>query len=64
MEKCPINQQPCGGDQCVLWLKLDDFEGCPLDLADKAIQDFKTNTILPAAIKLDGLVKRALKQKE
>ncbi len=61
METCPLTSQKCDDESaCPLVIKLDDFTGCPFDLADKAIQDFKLNTLLPAALKLDGLVKKYL----
>lgn len=61
MDRCPITKGNCGGDACAFWLTLDDFTGCPLELADRSIQNLKMNTILPAALKLDGLVKKFLK---
>ncbi len=62
MQICPLSKQPCENEEtCPLRIKLEDFEGCPFDLADKAIQYLKTNTILPAARKLDGLVQKYLK---
>lgn len=64
MNTCPLTKQPCdGGSGCLFVVKLDDFEGCAFDLADKAIQDFKANTLLPAALKLDGMAKKYLKDK-
>lgn len=62
MNTCPLTKQPCNGKSgCPFVIKLEDFQGCAFDLAYKAIQDFKVNTLLPAALKLDGLVKKYLK---
>ena len=62
MEICPLSGKKCDNEEtCPLLIKLDDFQGCPFDLADRAIQDFKINTVIPAAMKLDGLVKKYLK---
>lgn len=61
MDICPITKGKCGGSDCALWVTLDDFAGCPFELADRAIQDLKKNTLLPAALKLDGLVAKYLR---
>lgn len=62
MEICPLSKQKCENEEsCPLVIELEDFKGCPFELADKAIQDLKQNTIIPAAIKLDALVKKYLK---
>jgi len=45
-------------------MKLDDYEGCPFDLADKAITNLKETVLLPAAIRLDEVVNRFLKGKK
>ena len=57
---CGFTEKPCALDQCPVWVKLDDFEGCPLDIADRAIKDFGINTLAPLAVKADGLVKAIL----
>ncbi len=62
--RCPISKESCGHEQCVLWVKLSDYEGCPLDIADQAIEDFKINVLLPAALKADSLVKQYLKRQK
>ena len=35
---CPITKQVCGLDVCVLWIQLDDWEGCPFDLASDGLK--------------------------
>ena len=57
MDTCPFTSKGCTAPEkvCFLYIKLDDFEGCSLNLANKALQDFKENFILPAAKKLDDL---------
>ena len=62
METCPLTSQACKDEKaCPLLVTLDDYKGCPFDLADIAIQHFKQNTVLPVAKKLDELVNRFLK---
>lgn len=63
-DKCPMTKESCGQERCILWVKLSDYEGCPLDIADQAIEDFKMNTLLPAALKVDSLVKQYLKRQK
>jgi hypothetical protein len=60
VDRCPITKEECGLEKCILWMRLSDYAGCPFDLADQAIQDFKQNTLLPAARKLDELVRNYL----
>lgn len=60
MNICPLNKQKCNESACPLVIKLDDFVGCPFDLAEKAVQYMKINTLLPAALKLDKLAKKYL----
>ena len=65
MDKCPLTAQPCTDESaCPFVIKLEDYEGCPFDLADKAIQNLKQTVILPAALRLDELVDRFLKGKK
>ena len=67
MNTCPLTRQPCNDEIakiCPLRIKLEDFEGCPFDLADRAIQDFKINTLIPAALKLDEFVRKYLTREE
>ena len=64
MDKCPLTSQPCTDESaCPILVKLEDYEGCPFDLADKAIQNFKETVVLPAVIHLDELVNRFRKRK-
>lgn len=63
MEICPITKAACGPD-CLFIIKLTDYEGCPFDIADKAIQDLKINTILPLAKELDQRVRKYLQGKK
>lgn len=61
MLKCPLTARDCeSGTECRLKITLEDFTGCPFDLAQKAIQHLKVNTLLPAALKFDEIVKRVL----
>ncbi len=61
MMNCPLTRQACEDPtECRFAIKLEDFHGCPLDLAEKAIQDFKLNTLIPGALKLDGIVRKIL----
>jgi len=62
MERCPLTKETCGQKQCLLWIKLTDYEGCPFDLADLAIQNFKVKDVLPLARKADKLVTDYLKR--
>jgi len=59
MDTCPLNRQKCESEEtCPFTISLEDYQGCPFDLAGKAIQDLKLNTLLPAALKLDGMVRK------
>lgn len=54
MQICPITAQDCIDEaSCRLVIRLEDYVGCPFDLAADALQDFKQTTVLPAAAKLD-----------
>lgn len=61
MDRCPLTKEACGEERCFFWMKLTDYEGCPFDIADQAIQDFKTTHVLPLARKADKLVTDYLK---
>lgn len=64
MDRCPLTKETCGHEQCFFWVKLSDYEGCPFDLADQAIQDFKIKHVIPLALKADQLVSDYLKGKK
>lgn len=57
MNICPLTKGECGGSDCPLWVRLTDYQGCPFDLADKALQNFKRDVLLPAARTVDQIVK-------
>lgn len=62
MDRCPFTKEVCGEESCILWTKLRDYAGCPLDIADQAIQEFKETTLLPAARTLDQMVRDYMKK--
>ena len=35
---CPVNNEPCQGETCPLYLELEDWQGCSLDVASQGIQ--------------------------
>jgi len=55
---CPITKKECPQDQCPLWLVLDDFEGCPFDLANQSLKDFGENTLKPIARMADMFIQQ------
>ena len=61
MKNCPITKQVCEDPaECALAIELEDFHGCPFELAEKAIEDLKKNTLMPLALKLDEKMKKFL----
>lgn len=55
-DTCRFTERPCPGDQCIAWQSLDDFEGCGVDLAEKAVKEFGMKTLKPVAKQADQLL--------
>lgn len=55
---CPITKKECPEDRCPLWMELDDFDGCPFDLANRSLKDLSENTLKPIARMADMFIQQ------
>lgn len=74
---CPITKDICTLDACVLWLVLDDWVGCPFDLASDGLKqaaligasklsalEQSSDVGAKAAGSITSLIRRMLEKKE
>ena len=52
--QCKITRSVCSGDACVLWLGLEDAQGCIFALAERGIKE----TMSDCAKRLDRILGR------